>query len=167
MTQPASVPADGNLRVAYLPTIADPQFPQLTELNAITTVDISCYITAEGFQPALEEQVITDDRLCSRATYEQPGRWQKTMTLSYVYNLLSPADNDAYLALTYLTVGFVVARWQAPYETDWADGDLLDVYPIKCGKQMKNQPTANSVLTVTQKLFITGESIDDAVVGGS
>jgi hypothetical protein len=167
VTQPAAVPADGNLRVAYVAAIADPEFPQLAELNAVTTVDISCYITGEGFQPTLEEQVINDERLCSRATFEQPGRWQKQMTVSYVYNPTSPGDNLAYDTLTYLATGFVVARWGVPYEQAWADGDLLDVYPVKAGKQMKNTPAANSMLTVTQKLFITGEAIDDALVGGS
>ncbi|MDG4792015.1 hypothetical protein O7626_40075 [Micromonospora sp. WMMD1102] len=167
MSQPVAVPADGNLRVFYVQTIATPEFPQLAELNAGTSKDVSCYITGEGFQTTLEEQVTTDDRLCSRATFEQPGRWQKQMTLSYVYNMDDPTNNVMYLTLPYLTTGFIVARWGVPYEQAWADGDLVDVYPVKAGKPMKNAPTANSMLTVTQKMFITGESIDDALVGGS
>lgn len=164
MSQPISIPADGNLRVYYVATLADPETPTLAELNAGTSEDLSCYITGEGFQPSLDEQVVTDSRLCSRATYERPGRWTKSMTLSYVYNLASPVNNAAYLTLAYLTEGFLIARWGVPFEDAWAAGDLVDVYPIQAGKPMKNQPTANGVLTVTQRLFITGESYDDAVV---
>lgn len=165
--QPVAVPADGNLRVAFVQTLADPEFPQLVELNAVTTVDLSCYITAEGFQSTVEEQVTTDDRLCSRATYERPGRWSKSLTLSYVYNPTSAPNNLAYSTLTYLTTGYIVARWGVPYEQPWADGDLVDVYPVQAGKQVKNAPTANSMLNATQRMFITGEAIDDALVGGS
>lgn len=167
MTQPVAVPADGNLRVAFVASIADPNFPALAELTAVTTKDLSCYITSDGFQTTLDEQTITDNRLCSRATYERPGRWQKQMTLSYVHNPDTPAENIAYLTLAYLTTGFIVARWGVPFDQPWVDGDIVDVYPVQAGKPMKNPPAENTVLTVTQKMFITGESIDDAVVGGS
>lgn len=164
MTQPVAVPADGNLRVVYVATLADPENPTTTELNAGTTKDLSCYITSDGFATSLDEQTITDNRLCSRATYERPGRWQKQMTLSYVHNPDSPSNNVAYLTLPYLATGYIVARWGVPYETAWAAGDLVDVYPIQAGKPMKNPPAENTVLTVTQKMFITAESYDDAVV---
>lgn len=167
MSQPISTPADGNLRVYFVQTLAIPRFPQLVELNAGTSKDVSCYITAEGFQTTLEEGVITDNRLCSRATFERPGRWGKTMTLSYVYNLADPTNNVMYLALPYLTTGFMVVRWGVPFDDAWADGDIVDVYPIQAGKQMKNPPAENAVLTVTQKMFITAEALDDALVGGS
>jgi hypothetical protein len=164
VSQPTAVPADGNLRVYYVATLADPENPTLAELNAGTSKDFSCYITSDGFVPNLDEQSITDNRLCSRATYERPGRWQKTMTLSYVHNPASPANNVMYLTLTYLATGFIVARWGVAFETAWTAGDIVDTYPIQAGKPGKNQPAENSVLTVTQKMFITGESIDDAVV---
>lgn len=167
MSQPVAIPADGNLKVFYVPAIADTDFPTVAELDAGAGVDLSCYITGEGFQPTLEEGVITDNRLCSRATYERPGRWSKTMSLSYVHNPASPANNLAYLALSYLTTGYIVARWGVPYENPWADGDIVDVHPIQAGKPSKNQPAENTVFTVTQKMFITAEAIDDAVVGGS
>jgi len=145
-------------------SLADPKNPLLSELTSGTTQDLSCYITAEGFQTTLDEQEITDQRLCSRAVYERPGRWRKSMTLTYVYNMADPENNVAYLTLAYLTMGFIVARWGIPFETPWAEDDIVDVYPIQAGKPVKNQPTANGVLTVTQRLFIIGESIDDAVV---
>jgi hypothetical protein len=164
MTSPVAVPADGNLKVYYVATLADTENPALAELNAGTSKDLSCYITSDGFQTTLDEQTITDNRLCSRATFERPGRWQKQMTLSYVHNPDSAPNNVAYLTLSYLATGFIVARWGVPYDDAWAAGDIVDVYPIQAGKPMKNPPAENTVLTVTQKMFITGESIDDAVV---
>ena len=44
-----STPADGNIRTVIATAIADTAAPALTELNAVTTVDISCYLTPGGF----------------------------------------------------------------------------------------------------------------------
>lgn len=159
MTQPASVPADGNLKVAWVATIADPANPTAGELTAGSVVDLSCYLTATGFNPATDEQTITDDRLCSRATFERPGRHTDSLEVTYVFNPDSPADDEAYQTLAYLEEGFLALRWGVPYETAFAAADIVDVYPIQCGIQRKQPPTANSVLMAVQKLFIPSPGV--------
>lgn len=164
MTQPASVPADGALKVAWVPTIADTDNPTVAELTAGGVVDLSCYLAAGGFTPGTDEQVITDDRLCSRQTFERPGRYTDSLELMYVHNPDSPGNNVAYTTLTYLTTGYIVTRWGVAYETAFTAGDIVDVIPAQAGIQRKSPPEANSVLKVAQKIFITGAVERDAVV---
>lgn len=164
MTQPAGVPADGNQAVWWVPTIADAEGPTVAELTAGSVIDASCYLTAEGWTPNTDEQTITDERLCSTATFEQPGRLQHTLEIAYVHNPDSPADNELYLALTRLTSGYFVARIGVPFDQAVAAGDIVDVYPAKMGYRRKQPGTANSMLTVAQKPFITGVVAQDSVV---
>lgn len=164
MTQPISVPADGNQAVWWVPALADPENPTVGELTAPSVIDASCYLTAEGWSPETDEQTVEDERLCSVATYEQPGRLQHTLEISYVHNPGSPADNELYLALTRLTSGYFVARIGVPFDQPIAAGDVVDVFPAKMGYRRKNPGAANTVLTVTQKPFITGPVVQDAVV---
>lgn len=166
MTQPTSIPADGNLRAAWVPAIADTANPTTTELNAAGAVDLSCYLTGDGYSPSTDEQVITDDRICSRQTYEQPGRYQDQLEVKYVYRAQEPlsATNKAFTTLKRGTAGYIVTRWGTAYETAWAAGQIVDVMPAKAGVQMKNPPEANSILNVSQKIFITGEQKRDVAV---
>ena len=166
MTQPASVPADGNLKVVWVSALADPANPTATELNAGSVVDLSCYLSADGYSPSTDEQSVTDDRLCSRQTYEQPGRFAEGLEVGYVYRQQDPlaTDNKAFATLKHLTAGYVATRWGQDYEDAFAATDIVDIYPATCGRQRKQKPTANGVLTIMQKLFITGAVQQDVAV---
>lgn len=159
MTEPQSVPADGNLKVVYVETIADPAHPTHTECTAVSAVDLSCYLTDEGYNPALDEQTVTDNRLCSRKTFQQPGRSQDSLDVAYVYNIAVPEEDLARLTLVEGVTGFLVCRWGQDFEDDLAAADIVDVIPFKAGVQMKNKPAANTVLTIGQKIFITSPGV--------
>src|SRR5687768_15094890 len=142
MTTPVSNLADGNLKVAFVPTIAAPGAPTVAELNAGTVVDLSCYLTPDGFTTGGDEQVVTDDRLCSTQTFEKPGRHTDTLSLSYVYRAQDAAgtDNKAFHTLEHLVTGYIVARWGADYADAFVASDVVDVMPVQAGKQMKQPP---------------------------
>lgn len=164
MTEPISVPADGNVKVVFVETIADPAHPTHTEVTAGSAVDLSCYLTDDGWDPSLNEATITDNRLCSTKVFEQPGRAQDSLGIAYVYNIKSAPDDEARVTLPKGTVGFLVARWGEDFETALTAGDVVDVIPIKAGTQMKDKPAANTVLTIHQKMFITSPGIQRDVV---
>lgn len=163
---PASVPSDGNLRAAWVPALADPANPTLAELNAAGSVDLSCYLTGDGYTPSTDEQAVTDDRLCSRQTYERPGRYTNGLELKYVYRAQEPvaATNKAFTTLKHLTSGYIVSRWGMPYETPWATTQIVDVDPVQCGRQVKQPREDNAVLKVNQKMFVTGAVQRDVAV---
>lgn len=160
-----STPADGNVKVAFVPTIANTSAPTVTELTGASAVDLSCYLTADGFTPGLDEAVISDDRLCDTETFEQPGRSSRTLQVTYIDNSNTDEVNDAYEALTPGSTGYVVVRRGKAYDNAFAADDKVDVWPVKCGQQNDMPPEANSVLKVTQKLFVTGRVAARSTVG--
>jgi hypothetical protein len=160
-----STPADGNVKIAFVSTLADPTAPTSTELSAVGVVDLSCYLTADGWTPGLDEQVVTDDRLCSVQTFEQPGRSSRTLSIKYVENPGSSTDNKAFDTLAPGTAGFLVERRGTAQATAFAAADVVNVWPIKAGQYDPQPPEANSVLKVSQKAFITGTVHIGATVG--
>lgn len=156
--QPVSVPADGSVKVVFVPATANTAAPKITEGTATGAIDLSCYLTADGLNMSTEEQTITDDRLCSRQTFEQPGRFSDAMEVGYVYdaqNVVATQDL-AYKTLKRGVKGFLYIRWGMNYETALTVGQKVDVVPVTWGTQRKQTPEANSVLKVMQKPFITG-----------
>lgn len=161
-TRPVAVAADGNIKVVWCTSVTATA-PTTTQLNA--GVDLSFYLSADGFTTSVSEQTITDDRLADVQTFENKGRTQYSIdNLRYVYNLTSAPDNAAYNALTPNVQGFLVVRFQIPPATAWAAGQKVDVWPVILGEQQKEPPAANSVLHVVQKPFVIGQVIKDAVV---
>lgn len=158
MAVPASVQADGNLKVTWVPAVADPAAPTATELNAAGAVDLSCYLTPDGYNPATDETTVTDDRLCSRQSFARPGRFSDTLSLTYVFRGQDAAgtDNKAFTTLKHLTEGFIVTRWGVDYEDAYAAADIVDVAPVQAGVQKKQPPEANSVQKIMQSMHIVG-----------
>src|SRR5690606_11911923 len=108
-----ATPADGNVSVIVVDTLADPAAPTVAELTAPTVVDISCYLTSDGYTPSLDEQVIADERLCSTQIFEQPGRYTRTLDTIYIDNTNAPneaTDNKAQESLIPGSTHYLVTR---------------------------------------------------------
>jgi len=161
MAEIPSTPADGNTLVRIVAAIADTSAPKVaTELLAVSSVDISCYLTAGGWKPSLSEQVISDERLCTTQTYEQKGRSQRGLEAEYVDNTntsVSATFNKAKDTLIPGTPMFIVVRTGLPYTTALAAGQKVTVYPITPGEYNEMPPEANSVFKIGQKLFVSGQ----------
>lgn len=166
-----STPADGNVKVLIVPTIADPAAPKLTELNAVSAVDISCYLTSDGFTPSLSEQAIADERLCSTQTFEQPGRSSRGLDVVYIDNTNSAnaaTDNKAKSTLIPGSSAYLVVRRGLPFDAALAaTTQKVSVWPIKPGQYSDLPPEANSVLKTAQKLFVTGPVRTDVAIATS
>jgi hypothetical protein len=158
-----STPADGNVKVVIVTTIANTLAPTAAELNAGSSVDISCYLTSDGWSPSLDEQVISDSRLCETETFEQPGRKSRTLTAQYIDNTNTALANAAKTALVPGTALFAVTRRGKAYDTAFAAADKVTVSPIKPGAYNELPPEANSVLKISQKLFVTGRTVEGTV----
>lgn len=159
MAEIPSTPADGHVLVKIVPAVADLEAPTLTELNAAGAVDISCYLTSDGYNPSVDEQVATDERLCSIQTFEQPGRVSNSLDLTYIDNTNSPneaTDNKAKETLVPGSTHVLMVRRGLPYEDALAAGQKVTLFPIKPGQYNELTPEANSVLKISQKQFVTG-----------
>jgi hypothetical protein len=76
-TVPAATasPALGNVKVLAAVSIAAPATPDLsTELDAVTTVDLSCALLSDGFKPNADQSKTTKRRrLCAKSDSEILG----------------------------------------------------------------------------------------------
>lgn len=154
MTQPASVFSDGMVRVDWVPVLADPENPALSELESGSSLAMSCYFTDAGWAPNTAEDVANDPRLCSVETYTSPGRNTTSIPTMYVTNPDDPSNDEAATTLTDRATGFYVERRGVPYDQDWAAGDLVTVFPVKLGVQNEGAPTANTPLTISQMAYV-------------
>lgn len=166
VTIPPGVSADGNVKVAFTPTLSTPATPKVSELTATATVDISCHLTADGFAPGGEATSVEDRRLCSKQVFEGYGTVSYTIeNLVYVYDPQTPASvsNKAYAAMPVGQVGFLVVRWGMDSQAAWAVGQTVDVYPVTMGPRIKQSPEQNGKLKVSQKPFVTGQLNEDVL----
>ena len=168
MAEIPSTPADGNVAVWVVPAIADTTKPKLTEVSAASGEDLSCYLTSDGYNPSVDQQVIEDGRLCSTETYEQPGRTSRGLEVTYIDNTNSENEatsNKAKETLVPGSVHYVVVRRGKAFDEPFAAGDKVTVTPVKAGVYNDLPPEANSVLKTSQKLFIIEKTqVDVALV---
>lgn len=158
MVDVPSTPADGNVATWLVPTIANPAAPSLaTDLSA--KVDVSCYLTPDGFALTVDQATITDERLCSTETFGQPGRKAYTLALTGIDNTNSAnetTDNDLVDELVEGTDMFLVRRRGVPFDQALATTDKVTVIPFKPGVKQDVPMEANSVLRSTWTCFVTG-----------
>lgn len=160
MAEIPSTPADGNFKVVYVPAIADTKAPKLTELNAAGALDISCYLTADGWNPTKEQATISDPRMCSRQEFGRPGRKTPGLSITVIDNTNSDNAADANEAVDTITegaFGYFVQRIGIPYEDEFAVGQKVDIYPATAGEKQVLAPEANSVTRATIPQFIAAD----------
>jgi hypothetical protein len=162
---PASVSTNGTVRAVFMPAVADRLAPKIaTELEAVASLDFSCYATGDGVNAETSENNIEDARLCTKAVYEQPGDRTDTLEITYTFNPKIPTQNRAHLELVEGRQGLILLRWAVDAELDWEVGDMGDLYPVTLGAQRKNNPTRNGIHKITQKCFVTGKVNKDVIL---
>lgn len=152
-----STPSDGNVATWLVPAIADPANPTEAELDAGTVVDISCYLTPDGFALTVDQATITDERLCSTETFGQPGRKSYGLTLTGIDNTNNDtADNALVETLVEGQDQFLVRRRGIAFDEPIAAGQKVTVIPFKPGVKQDVPPEANSTIRSTWTGFVTG-----------
>lgn len=170
MTDIPSTPADGNIRTVIATALADTTTPALTELDAITTVDISCYLTPGGFALTGDQATIADERECSTEIFGQPGRKTRGLAITGIDNTNSAnatTDNKLVDVLTEGTQLYAVRRRGKAFDAAWAADDTVTVIPFKAGEKQEVAAEANSVLRSMWPSFITGSVQTDVAVAAA
>lgn len=158
-TVPPGFVADASLRVWFVTTLANPAAPSVaTEINAGSTIDVSCYLTG-GFAPDASVATISDDRLCLQVVLEDKGVTTWTMDeLQYIWDPQNAASlsNKAYAGLPEDASGYFVARYGMSVDTAAAAAQKVFVFPVKLGPQVPMPPERNTKGRVKQKPFVNG-----------
>lgn len=163
---PAAITSDGNVKVFYTPTLADPANPTVAECTSVSGFDATCYFTDDGWAPSTDENTVTDARLCSRQVFEDIGTFTDKLQVKYIYRAQDPmaADNMAFRTFKRGATGFFIVRFGAAFEDDIAAGDIVDIYPFTCDVAQKQPAAANEKLKIMQDMRITNTVNRDVVV---
>jgi hypothetical protein len=167
MTDIPSTPADGTIRTVICTAIADTTAPDVDELNAGTTKDISCYLVPGGFDLGMDQATTADERECSTDVFGQPGRKTPSLSITGIDNTNSANEatyNDLVDILTEGTQLYAVRRRGVAYDTAWAVDDTVTVIPFKPGEKQEVAAEANSVTRSMWPCFVTGAVQTDVAV---
>jgi hypothetical protein len=161
-----AIPADGTKRTVMVPALADASQPTLQELTAPSAIDISCYITAGGWNPTVDQATIADQRQCSTTDLSLPGRkTPSNLQLQGIDNTNHPTyENKLAEAMVEGVDAFLVTRRGLPFTTPWEAGQIVEVVPVTVGVRSSVPEEANSVTRSTWNLFASQEPVFDAVV---
>lgn len=134
----------------------------VSDLSAITTSEISsgknisCYLT--NVNATSEQAMIQDRRWCSSQVFEIPGEETNTLEVTYTFNLDTPTDDEARLAMTQGTKGTFVRFLQKDDGDDtFADGDWYDAVDVECTKQRVVEGEDNALDRIVQRLAVQSE----------
>lgn len=161
---PEGVRVRGKTSLKWVPVIATPTAPALaTEINAAGSLDISCYVYADSWNPALEQNKGEAPlRLCTNVTIDQFGNVKYTLPdLSYIVDPQAVAASDGIKAFETLvpdTTGYFVERLGLNAQTSaFAVGQFVNVWPVQLGPQLQTGDRSDefSEFTVMQPVRVS------------
>jgi hypothetical protein len=152
VTQPASVVFDGNDLVLWADAIADISAPTVAEANA--GFNATCYLTGDGWNPAMTEDAVADNRLCARLNFQKAGRKTWALPMMYTINPASPSDDDARTTFVDGAVGYFIERPAVDFEDSVAADDWVQCWAIELGFPQLAGRTANGVWVMSQQAYL-------------
>jgi hypothetical protein len=167
------VPVLGNTAVKWVAALADPDSPTVTEVNAAApaTLDLSCYLLAEGWEPTHDvSKGAAPRRLCQRVQFERfSSTTLQLADLRYIINPQGAAASDgkkAYEALTEGLNGYFVERLGLDARTDaWSVGEFVNVIPVTLGPRLIAGDTdENGDYTVMQPVSVRSARFDNVAL---
>src|SRR5690606_16430275 len=155
--------SDGRSLVLWVPAIADPSKPTVTELTASGVVDLTYGLFGDGFDHQTDVTKFETTRYTLAQVLENEGTVKDSITVKYPY--MGTEQDEVRLALTRGTRGFVVERLVVPNEEEVAADQLLSIVaPVRCGLQREIPRTANTEIGKIQDLLVTGRVERDVKV---
>jgi hypothetical protein len=158
----ADIYGDGQVRVAYVPTISNNASPTTAELNA--GILLHSLMTADGLE-GFEATTAPVDTTALDSTFDTSsiGRDSYSGTLVRVKKQTVGADTVKSTLLRGVT-GYIVIRRGIAATTAWTAAQQVEVYPIICGRRKDLKPAANTLLKFEIPTFINSAPTPDAVV---
>lgn len=164
---PPAIDGSGTLSIWWVPVLANPATPKLTELSATGSLPLACLLTRDGFGVTATQEKSVDDRICSKQTFQKLGKVTQEFTaLKYPYDVQNPTSetNKAYATLVPGTSGYIVVRWTIDNDVAATVGNKVDVHFVTLGKQNKLMPEENGSHYASQELVQSGNSVYDVAL---
>jgi len=144
---------DGNIKVSWVPTVANLAAPTVAELTA--GVSLEERLTPDGLSITFDTSMIPNSALNSTYDTEQVGRSKVTTTLKYKAGAVGSTD-DVRDALSFRAVGVLAVRRGVDAATAWTAAQEVELYPSQCGRPNPDAPAPNAIQVVTVQLGSTG-----------
>lgn len=157
----ADLLGDGNVKVTFVITVADPENPTAAELNA--GVDLQTLITKDGLDIAPDQASVDNTALASRTETEDAGTVSYKITVTAKRQQAS-VDDVAWNTLVDGQLGYLAVRRNLPHETAWAATQNGENYPVRCGRPNMQPPALNTPQRFVSKLFNHSEAFPDVTV---
>ena len=148
----ADMLVDGQVKVSFVPTIANIAAPTVAELTAGTSLESR--LTPDGLNITFDDSMIDNSALNSDYSTEAVGRSKVSVELKYKAQEVGSTD-PVKTALAHLAEGFLVVRRGVVSSQAFAAADSVEVYPAQCGRPNPSTPAPNTIQTVTVKLGST------------
>lgn len=162
---PQSTQGTGTVRVQWVPTIADPEGPLLTEVNAVDTLDVTPYFRAADFQINHQQARIDDTRLSDDTAREALGiSTFSADSLTYVHQPQAAPDtagNLAYGEFVPGAAGYFVVRFGLKSGDDFAATQRVQVYAVTFGDRHQPIPTGDNAVHVIQQVITLNRETGD------
>lgn len=149
---PPAVDQSGNLTIWWVPTIADPSKPKLTELATGTRLTYS--FLSDGWSFGSTTEKLKDDRLTSPSSRESLGR--RTPTFSALKYVDSTAAGSAAVVLKDGGNGFFVERRNVPQTEVGKVADKVRVIGVNLDAQMPGPTDGTGKFSLVQEVAIEG-----------
>lgn len=167
---PEATPVQGNTKVKAVLTIAAPATPDLSsEVDAVTSVDISCFL--RDWNPEMQSNSgNAPARLCTTVQLPVEGNTQfNGVEIRYTYDPQAGAtdDNKAKDLLVRGTeLYFVVRKGLDAQDVAFAAAQKVEVWKVRCGRQnfVRSGTDEFSEYEVSQIIYPLTEPVDGAIV---
>lgn len=170
---PEGTPTLGNVKVKAVVSIANLATPLLaTEINAATSVDLSCFLQKEGWNPTGSTAKGTKkDRLCSKTSVEQFNRTTYTIpSLRYIHDPQGADADPGNEARELLQEGlkiYLVERHGLDAEDEpFAAADRVRTHYVQLGPQIEStDPDDNGDFFIMQDVVYVAQGPVVGIVG--
>jgi hypothetical protein len=158
----ADIPADGNIRVSWVTSIANKAAPTVAELNA--GLLLTSILAADGFTGWQPNTANVPSRKLD-STFNSSGVGSVSIDDPILRFFKQASGDTIYTTLIKNAAGFIVVRPSLPSSTAWAASQLLiGVYPAACKQRRWLDREENTMERYEVPIAITAEPAFDAVV---
>jgi hypothetical protein len=151
---------DGESRLSFVAAIADPEAPTAAELNA--GIPLQDHLLEWNFPETDNDMDVSD--MGSSFNKNDLGTYGGDSGTLTAYRDDDPDNDLAWATLKRGTRGFMVERLFGGSDVDFADGDVVSVFPGVCGTPAPQPRTRNTPLQIVAGWKMTGEPRHDVVV---
>lgn len=170
--RPAGTKAYLRDKWVFVPTLTTPDAPKLTELSAVSALDVTKMFFASSATPSQSTNLArAPKRIGDGETFEFVGESQQSFgEIRYAFNPQAAAlaeGKKAYEKFPAGTTGYFVNRLGLDRDTDLAVGQFVTVYPVEFGPQQETREgdAEGAEVAIVQTVAITGpKSLNKAIV---